>query len=445
MDLLFALAFSFLLLIFSVFRGYFIAYPLCMAMGILVAVLMQRGFALSKLIQMAITGSRAAIPVLSILPLIGAVTAVWIAAGTVPAIVYYGIKLINPDYFIFWAFVLTSLVSLLLGTSFGTVSTIGIALMIVAKGSHLDPHPIAGAIIAGAYVGDSALRFIPSGYRASWMSSSANLIAKITQTDLYANIKNMLVTGFIPLVISSLLYLALSLLYPVQVTETTLLTQISQLFNLNLIVLLPALTILVLALLRVEVKVSMLISIGVGMVIAYFLQHYTISQILYYTIAGFSLSDNSPLRGILVGGGMISMLKLCAIVVVSTAIAGILAGTNALQIVDKYLNKIQHRSDLFLATTVIGIATGAFGCTQTIAIVLTQQLVKNQYTQRGLTNSELAINLENTVVVLSPLIPWNIAGLVPATILMTDAGFIPYAWYLYILTGWSWLQLRKKA
>lgn len=435
MDLLFALAFSFLLLIFSVFRGYFIAYPLCMAMGILVVVLMRRGFALSRLMQMALAGSRAAIPVLSILPLIGAVTAVWIAAGTVPAIVYYGIKLINPDYFIFWAFVLTSLVSLLLGTSFGTVSTIGIALMIVAKGSHLDPHPIAGAIIAGAYVGD----------RASWMSSSANLIAKITQTDLYANIKNMLVTGFIPLVISSLLYLALSLLYPVQVTETTLLTQISQLFNLNLVVLLPALTILVLALLRVEVKVSMLISIGVGMVIAYFLQHYTISQIFYYTIAGFSLSDNSPLRGILVGGGMISMLKLCAIVVVSTAIAGILAGTNALQIVDKYLNKIQHRSDLFLATTVIGIATGAFGCTQTIAIVLTQQLVKNQYTQRGLTNSELAINLENTVVVLSPLIPWNIAGLVPATILMTDAGFIPYAWYLYILTGWSWLRLRSSA
>lgn len=435
MDLLFALAFSFLLLIFSVFRGYFIAYPLLVAMGILVTVLMRRGFALSKLMQMALAGSRAAIPVLSILPLIGAVTAVWIAAGTVPAIVYYGIKLINPDYFIFWAFVLTSLVSLLLGTSFGTVSTIGIALMIVAKGSHLDPHPIAGAIIAGAYVGD----------RASWMSSSANLIAKITQTDLYANIKNMLVTGFIPLVISSLLYLALSLLYPVQVTETTLLTQISQLFNLNLIVLLPALTILVLAVLRVEVKVSMLISIGVGMVIAYFLQHYTISQIFYYAIAGFSLSDNSPLRGILVGGGMISMLKLCAIVVVSTAIAGILAGTNALQIVDQYLNKIQHRSDLFLATTVIGIATGAFGCTQTIAIVLTQQLVKNQYIQRGLTNSELAIDLENTVVVLSPLIPWNIAGLVPATILMTDAGFIPYAWYLYILTGWSWLQLRKKA
>ncbi len=433
MDLLFALAFSFLLLIFSVFRGYFIAYPLFVAMGILVAVLMRRGFALKSLMQMALVGSRAAIPVLSILPLIGAVTAVWMAAGTVPAIIYYGIKLINPDYFIFWAFVLTSLVSLLLGTSFGTVSTIGIALMIVAKGSHLDPHPIAGAIIAGAYVGD----------RASWMSSSANLIAKITQTDLYANIKNMLVTGFIPLVISSLLYLALSRLYPVQVTETTFLTQISQVFNLNLIVLLPALTILVLALLRVEVKISMLISIVVGMLIACFVQHDTFPQIIYFTIAGFSLSDNSPLRSILVGGGMISMLKLCAIVIVSTAIAGILAGTNALQIVDKYLNQIQHRSDLFLGTTVIGIATGAFGCTQTIAIVLTQQLVKNQYIQRQLTNSELAIDLENTVVVLSPLIPWNIAGLVPATILMTDAGFIPYAWYLYLLTVWSWLQLRR--
>lgn len=93
-------------------------------------------------------------------------------------------------------------------------------------------------------------------------------------------------------------------------------------------------------------------------------------------------------------------------------------------------------------TIIVGLASAAFGCTQTIAILLTQQLVKEKYEKEQLDSYQLAVDIENTVVVLSPLIPWNIAGLVPATVLMTNAGFIPYAFYLYLLPIFSFIQFK---
>ena len=103
---------------------------------------------------MAFAGAKQALPVVYILLLIGVLTAVWMAAGTVPALVYYGTQLISPRFFILWAFLLSSAISGLIGTSFGTVGTIGIALIVIARSSHIAVNPVAGAIIAGAFVGD---------------------------------------------------------------------------------------------------------------------------------------------------------------------------------------------------------------------------------------------------------------------------------------------------
>ncbi len=129
MDLLFALAISLILLLFSITKGYFVAYPLLLSLAIFIVVIFLRGFPLKTLINLALAGSQKSFSVLTILLLIGAVTSVWMAAGTVLALVYYGIKLLNPQYFILSTFILTSFISTLLGTSFGTVSTMGVALM----------------------------------------------------------------------------------------------------------------------------------------------------------------------------------------------------------------------------------------------------------------------------------------------------------------------------
>ena len=122
MDLILFLIISFVLLLVSAIKGYFVLYPLLASMAIFIAILLRRGFQINSLIKMAVAGSQKSFSVIGILLLIGAVIAVWMAAGTVPVLVYWGIKLISPQYFIFWAFILTSTVSVLLGTSFGTAS-----------------------------------------------------------------------------------------------------------------------------------------------------------------------------------------------------------------------------------------------------------------------------------------------------------------------------------
>ncbi|HHP7230372.1 MAG TPA: Na+/H+ antiporter NhaC family protein [Xenococcaceae cyanobacterium] len=401
-------------------------------MAILFVLLIQRGFKPKTLCNLAITSSKQSFSVISILLLIGVVIAIWMTAGTVPAIVYYGIQIINPSYFILSAFILTILVSLLLGTSFGTVSTIGLALMIMAKESNVNPDIIAGAIIAGAYFGD----------RCSPMSSSANLIAIITQTKIHLNIKKMLATTWLALLVAVVFYLILSLANPVQLQQQFLLTEISKVFKISPLVLLPALAILLLAWLRVEIKLAMLVSILISLGISIYFQGYNLSEIFRYLVTGFKLSEASSLQNIILGGGIISMAKVSLVVVVSTAFAGIFRETKVLKFIQIYLKKTQTKSDLFLGTIAIAIAAAAFGCTQTIAIILTKDLVKANYQQQQLDNYQLAVDLENTVVVLSPLIPWNIAGFIPATILMTDSGFIPFAFYLYVLPLVSYFDCK---
>jgi len=428
MSLVLTLLISFGCLLFSTIQGYFIAYPLLLSMLFFILLFRAQGFHLKPLLQMAFAGSRKAFPVIYILLLVGAVTASWMAAGTTPALVYYGIQLIHPSSFILAAFVLTSFVSLLIGTSFGAVSTIGVALMVMSSSSQVSPHLIAGAIIAGAYVGD----------RCSPMSSSAHLIAIVTQTSLYANIRSMWRTAWLPLLLSVGIYGVLSLLNPVRLNNPQFLTELATVFQINVVVLLPAVTILLLALWQIDVKRAMLISAAIAVGIALLIQHYSLMQVLKFILFGFALAQSNPLYTILLDGGMLSMLRVCGVVMISTAFVGLFSGTRSLERLEAVATGMKTRRDRFLNTSLIGLGAAAFGCTQTIAILLTQQLVEPQYRTIEQGQDQLALDLENTVVVLAPLIPWNIAGLVPATILGVNAGFIPFAMFLYLVPLLNW-------
>jgi Na+:H+ antiporter, NhaC family len=431
MDILVALLVSFVLLVVSVLQGVFVAYPLLVAMAIVLVTLRSRGFGWNALLSMASAGSKKSLPVLSVLLLIGALVAVWIAAGTVPALVYYGVQLIHPRSFILAAFGLTALVSWLIGTSFGAVGTVGIALMIMANGSGVSSHPIAGAIIAGAYVGD----------RCSPMSSSAHLVASVTGTRLLTNIQRMWRSSLLPLALTSGIYGLLSWFHPTRL-DRTFTDEMAIWFNLHPLTLLPAVLILGLALLRVEVKRSMLISTACAGAIALTLQSYSLPELSHFAVAGFQLNSGTALDSILTGGGLLSMARVSLVVILSTAFVGLFAGTHCLSVVKRWLPHNPSPARRFLTTVLIGTASAAFGCTQTIAILLTQDLVSAEYPHSATGASDLALDLENTVVVISPLIPWNIAGLVPATVLMTDAGFVPYAVYLYLLPLIGWMSWK---
>ncbi|MDF2840012.1 MAG: Na+/H+ antiporter NhaC-like protein [Clostridia bacterium] len=423
MDIAAALIFIFFSLLFSVYRNINIVYPLFLGLMLLMAIAVRRGFKLSDVLNMTLKGSKKSLMIIRIFLLIGAITAVWRASGTVAFIVYHGIELMNPKYFIVYAFVLSAIVSFLLGTAFGTVGTIGIVMMILAKSGNVDINIAAGAIIAGAYFGD----------RGSPMSSSAVLTASITETDLYTNVKNMFKTALVPLILSIVIYFILSLYNPLVFTDNNILSTISANFNIHLAAILPAAAILALAAFRVDVKISMLTSILIGILLAVVLQGYTIPDILQYTVFGFSLEGADIFNDIIKGGGILSMVKIALIVLISSAYSGIFEGTQMLKEIQRVLDIIADRYGIFVATIISSLITASLGCTQALAILLTNQLIKDTYMKQKRDKYELAVDIENSAVVLAPLIPWNIGGAVPAAALTANIGFVPYAFYLYLI------------
>ena len=423
MDVIVALVGTFILLMLSVYKGVNIFYPLFVGLIVFIIIAYKRGFKLKELMHMVFKGTRKSLIIINILLLIGAITAIWRASGTVAYIVHYGIKLMNPSFFILYAFILCSIVSFLLGTSFGTVGTIGMILMVMVKGGDININIVAGAIISGAYFGD----------RCSPMSSSANLVATITDTDLYINIKNMFKTSVVPFIAGIIIYGILSFKNPLHLGESQISAEIMKAYNLNWIVILPALIILVLAAFRIDVKLSMLVSIVSGVVIAFFIQKESIADILGYIVMGYSRSEQSFLGGIIAGGGIASMMKVTLIILVSFALSGVFEGTALLKDVEKWIYRLGGKIGIFAAMIVTSIMAGSFGCSQTLAIMLTYQLVRNMYNSAGIDKYELAVDMENTVIVISALIPWNIAGAVPAAALTADSSYAIYSYYLYLL------------
>jgi NhaC family Na+:H+ antiporter len=167
----------------------------------------------------------------------------------------------------------------------------------------------------------------------------------------------------------------------------------------------------------------------------------SISNIIKYIFSGYVMSSDSPLKEILKGGGIFSMLKVALIVFVSSAFSGIFEGTNVLSGIEQSINKYGSGMKRFLATIIVSTASAAFGCSQAIAIILTGQLIEKNYDGD---KYKMAVDIENTAVVISPLLPWNIAGLVPAQILSVGPLFIPFAFYLYLLPAINLIAAKKK-
>lgn len=415
--------FFFCSLLLSLYAGISLLYPLLGGLTGFVVLALSRGYLLPDVFSMMLKGSRQSLLVIRIFVLIGIITAVWRACGTIAFIVYYGITYLSEQFFVLSAFVLSSMMSFLLGTSFGTAGTVGAILMVLARSGHVDVNVAAGAIIAGAYFGD----------RCSPMSSSANLVAVLTQTRLYLNLENMLRTSVLPFLLSCTGYAFLSLQHPLIGGDNPIVAAIPQSFKLHPLVLVPAVLILALAALRIDVKVSMGLSCLAAAAIALFIQEVSLTELLWYIAAGYRLEQSGPLSEVIQGGGLLSMLSVSLIVLISSAFSGLFAGTGLLRDIELAYELISRKVGLYGGTVVTSFATAAFGCNQTLAVMLTHQLTQGTYEKKRLSRYRLALDLENTVIVISALIPWNIAGAVPAAALSADSGFIPYALYLFFV------------
>ena len=422
MDLLLAFAIFVGTLILTLSYGWSMAIALFVGLVVFVLTGLHRKFPFRDLMKMVYVGGRTSFVVLQILVLIGFLTALWRASGTISFFVYYGISMITPSLFIFITFLITMILSFALGTSFGIAGTAGVLLMVLAQSGGVSEAVTAGAIMSGAYFGD----------RCSPASSSASLVAAVTFTKLYKNVKMMLLTGIIPTVITLGVYLLLSIRNPINQINTQVLDALDGSFELSWIVALPAVAILILPLFRVKVTHAMMVSIVISFLETVFLQKQPFVETLITCALGYQ-PESSLLGQVMAGGGLISMIEVIIIVFISCTYAGVFDGTGMLKDPQARIANLANYIGLFPTQVVASLLSVAVFCNQTVATILNAQILGDVYASKGATPENLAIDMENSVITLAGIIPWSIACTVPLGILGVGPEAIPYCVLLYVI------------
>jgi NhaC family Na+:H+ antiporter len=230
----------------------------------------KKGFKISDILKMSGSGILSAKNVLINFLLIGLLTALWRASGTIPSIVSYSLGIMHPSFIVVLSFLLCCLVSFLTGTAFGTSATMGVICMSVATAMGIEPMLMGGAIVSGAYFGD----------RCSPVSTSALLISELTETNLYDNIKSMFKTAAVPVALTCLIFTLLGFLPSGATNDFNVGSIFESEFKLGLIPLIPAVLILLLSFARMNVKITMLTSITAAFIICVFYQKEAVIDIL---------------------------------------------------------------------------------------------------------------------------------------------------------------------
>ena len=367
---------------------------------------------------MLISGILTAKNILIVFVLIGMMTALWHACGTIPFIICHAAKLLRPEVILLVSFLLNCALSVLTGTSFGTAATIGVICMAMGVSAGASPLLLGGAILSGAFFGD----------RCSPFSTSALLVSELTKTSIFDNIKNMVRTAWFPFLLTCILYGVLGFQLHSQ-TETTDLTS---LFGREVVLhptaILPAVVILILALMRIPVKFAMLASIAASLVVGFFIQDLAVTDLPQLLLSGYHAADQEAAT-FLDGGGILSMVKVAAIVCISSSYAGIFQNTRLLDGLKAGLSKLGARITPFGAILVAAAGTSMIACNQTLSIMLTTQLGHDLEPD----NACMALALENSAVIVAPLIPWSIAGAVPLATIGAPMTSLFAAFFLYLV------------
>ena len=404
-----------LLLKFSVVYALVIGYIIFIIYGLI------KRHNLIILIKKSFEGVLTVKNILLVFILIGMITALWRASGTIAFIVYMGSKLISPSILILLTFLLCSILSVLIGTSLGTAATMGVICASIGKTMGVNPYYVGGAVLSGIYFGD----------RCSPMSTSALLVAELTKTNLYTNIKLMIKTSIIPFIVTCLFYLLLGFKSTVSNISVDVTEIFKQNYNLNIIVIIPAILIVILSILKINVKKTMLVSIIISFIIAIFIQRDSIVALINYCIFGYH-HPNERLNLMMKGGGILSMVNVSLIVGISSSYSGIFKETKMLVSLKKYLKDFSKKTSNYFVIFLSSIISGAIACNQSLGTILTNELCGELVEKQ-----KMAIILENTVILLVGLIPWNIAMGVPLKTIGIGITSGIYAFYLYFLPLWN--------
>ena len=379
---------------------------------------LRQGFTHRQLWEMAWKKCRKSLIVVEVIFLIGIITGVWRVGGTISYCIVMGVELVTPGLFLVGAFLLCVALSYVLGTSYGVSSTMGVILMALARSGGVDPALAAGVILSGVYFGD----------RCSPASSAASLVAAVTDTDLYRNVRQMLRTALLPTLLTLGIYVVLSLRNPLARMDQSVLSALEGNFSITWLALLPAAVMFLLPLFKVPIKLAMLGSIAVAAVLAMAVQGFSLWEVLSAAWGGYHPADPA-LNAVLGGGGITSMMVSYVIVILTGLYSGILEGTGDLEPMQQKAEALAGKIGAFPAMIVVSTLTAMVLCNQAVTSILSEQLLRRCYDDR----EELAMDIENSGILIAGLIPWSIACSIPLAMLGADSSALLYALLLWLI------------
>ncbi|WP_085994018.1 Na+/H+ antiporter NhaC [Oceanobacillus senegalensis] len=360
---------------------------------------------------------------------VGILIGAMIISGTVPTLIYYGIKSISPQFFLVTALVFCSLVSLAIGSSWGTLGTAGIAMMAIGMSLGVPPAITAGAVISGAYFGD----------KMSPLSDTTNLAPTVTGGTLFTHIKHMLWTTVPAYVISALIFTFIGFQYGGVVdaeSVSALTAYLSDTFHLGLVPLIPIVVLITLLVRKWPPIPSIFIASVVGALVAILYQHFGISNTLRVLYSGYKAESGiEVVDSLLQRGGLTSMLELIALFLFALGLGGLLAETGVLErLIASFADKIQHTGSLILVTIIVSYSTLAIGGSIYFSSVMRGTLMKPIFERLNLRPENLSRVIEDASTQGGALIPWTGSGIFTATTLGVPTGaYIPFC-FLALIT-----------
>jgi Na+:H+ antiporter, NhaC family len=391
----------------------------------------------------SISGTMQAILILAI---IGMIIGTWILGGVVPTLIYFGLQVLSPGFFLVAACLLCCIVSLATGTSWGTAGTIGIALMGIGAGIGIPAPMTAGAIISGAYFGD----------KMSPLSDTTNLAPAMAGATLFDHIKHMVYTTGVSLTIALVGFGILGARFASTALDASNIQQVMSLmkenFNVNPLLLLIPIIVIVMVAKKVPAVPGLFIGTLLGGVAAVMFQGASLADIMNAMQNGIvSETGNQVLDDLLTRGGYQSMMWTISLILAALTFGGILEKTGMLEAVAKVILKFaKSTGSLVTATIFTSIFANVLAGDQYLSIVLPGKMYKEEYRKRGLAPRNLSRCLEDAGTLTSPLVPWNTCGATMSTYLgVATIEYLPYCFLnlinpvVSIIFGFTGITMMK--
>ncbi len=407
-----------------------------------------------------------------ILLMIGALAGTWMLSGVVPAMIYYGLQILNPTIFLFAACITCAIVSIATGSSWTTAATVGIALIGIGRALDIHEGMIAGAILSGAYFGD----------KMSPLSDTTNLAPAMAGTDLFTHIRYMTITTVPSISIALIAFLIIGLTGPSDGTieaKGAILTAISNKFYISGWLFIVPIVVVILIVKKMPALPALLIGTILGSIFALIFQPDLVREVatqasydgkLYkYLPSGFSASFLGSMQalfgdiafetgiasldeeGLLSAGGMQGMLNTIWLIISAMIFGGVMEGSGMLRrIAHAIISMVNSTGSLISSTVGTCVFFNVTASDQYLAIVVPGRMYADIYKEKGLAPENLSRSLEDSGTVTSVLIPWNTCGAYHSTVLgVATFTYLPYCFFnlispiMTMVVGYTGYKIRK--